>query len=531
MAAENGSKGGQRSQRKRGGLGNALAQVGMVAALLAVAVATVVYRGQLRQQVETHLKEARSLARRDNPADLREALKELDALFALDADARDAQALAADVHARLWLEHRQPESEARAREHLARAEALESRTGERYGTRARLLLAEGKATEAEQYLEALDAQGARSPTLWLAQAWALQANGRLLEARQIFARASEEAWREPRYAVAHGEALLDEGLYAQAAEALKKALGTHPTHLRARLSLALARLYQGGKRDEAARIAAEVLSRESELSPMLKARSLVVRAALALDEGHMDEALAAADEALAILPDEHQALFVRARALAGKKDPGARKAFLAAVERRRTAPLLYLDGARTLQRLGDGAGALALLDAYEAVFRDVRVPGAEGQKVGALERDDRYWLVRGNVLEGLGRPDEALAAYDGAIAVRGVGMARAQYAKGALLLARKDYEGARALLAEVTPEDGSGALSEAYEAMGDLLFAQGEFATGCQHYFFGLSRALGQGASRELLASKATSVGRRLEQARQHAMARVWKRETEALLR
>ena len=70
--------------------------------------------------------------------------------------------------------------------------------------------------------------------------------------------------------------------------------------------------------------------------------------------------------------------------------------------KRRTAPLLYLDGARALQQAGDGAGALALLDAYEAVFRDVQVPAAEGKTVGALERDDRYWLARGQRAGGAG---------------------------------------------------------------------------------------------------------------------------------
>jgi tetratricopeptide (TPR) repeat protein len=531
MAATGGSNGGQGKGRERPSLLRALLQLGLVAVVLAGSVATVVHRGQVRKQVEQHLKEARAQARRDNPADLQKALAALEALFTLDADAADAQALAADVHTRLWLEHRRPEAEARAREHLARAEALESPSGERHGARALHLLADGKAVEAEKYLEELEAQGARSPKLWLARARAQQRRGHLLEARLTYARASEEAWREPRYPVAHAEALLDEGLYPQAAEALKKALGANPDHLQARLSLALARLYQGGTSELAARTVTGVQAREKELSPALQARLRVVRAALALAEGRVDEALTSAEEALAAAPDEHQALFVRARALAFRKDAGARAAFLDAVARQRTAPVLYLEGARALQHAEDGEGALALLDAYEAVFRDVRVADAEGRQVGALERDDRYWLVRGNVLEALGRPDEALQSYDNALAVKGVGMARAQYAKGALLLARQDYAAARALLVEVAPEDGRGTLAEAYEAMGDLFFAQEEFAAGCQHYFFGLSRALGQGVPRAALQERAEAVGRRLTTARQSNMARIWKQETEALLR
>lgn len=530
MPAKNGSHDGRRDWRRRESLPGALLQVGVVAVLLAGAVTYVVHRGAVRQQVETRMKAARTLAQRDNPADLRRALAELEALFQLDADARDAQALAAEVNVRLWLEHRQPDAEARAREHLARAEALDSRSGERYGTRAMLLLAEGRPAEAEKLLEGLKAQGAKSPKLSLAEAQALLARGRLSDARQAFARATEAAWREPRYPVAHGEALLDEGMYAQAAEALKKATAANPDHLRARLSLALARLYQGAGRDEAARTVSDVLAREAELTPALKARARVVQAALALADGNTDEALKNAGEALAASPEEHHALFIRARALALKKDPGARAAFQEAVAKRRTAPLLYLDGARALQQAGDGEGALALLDAYEAVFRDVQVPAPEGKTVGALERDDRYWLARGHVLEALARPDDAMAAYDRAVAVKGVELARAQYAKAVLLLTRKDYEAARPLLVEVAPENGLGALPEAYEAMGDLLFAKGEFAHGCQHYFFGLTRARLQGAPLETLKARASEVEKRLTAAGQPTMARAWKTETNALL-
>ena len=530
MAATEASNNGRHTGRRRESLTSALVQIGVAAVLLAGVVTYVVHRGSVRQQTEERMKAARTAAQRDNPEDLRKALAELDSLFHLDEDARDARALAAEVNARLWLEHRQPESEARAREHLARAAALDSRSGERFGAQALMLLAEGKTAEAEKYLEELKTQGAKSPKLALAEAQVLLARGRLSDARQAFARASEGGWREPRYPLAHGEALLDEGLYGQAAEALKKALTANPEHLRARLSLALARLYQGGGREEAAKTVSEVLAREAELSPALKARAQTVRAALALAEERTEEAQKAAEEALAAAPGEHHALFVRARALALKKDPGARAAFQEAVAKRRTAPLLYLDGARALQRAGDGEGALTLLDAYETVFRDVRVSAPEGKTEGALARDDRYWLARGNVLEALGRTDDALTAYDSAMAVKGVSLARAQYAKGALLLVRGDHEGARTLLVQVAPDNGQGTLPEAYQSMGDLLFAKGEYAAGCQHYFFGLSRARHQGASREELKAKASDVEKRLAAAGQPTMARAWKSEADALL-
>ena len=100
----------------------------------------------------------------------------------------------------------------------------------------------------------------------------------------------------------------------------------------------------------------EVQEHEAELSPALKVRALSARAELALVRGNPEEALQQADAALALLPEEPPALFERARALAANKDAGARAAFEAAVAKHRTAPLLYLEGAKSLQQAGEGPG-------------------------------------------------------------------------------------------------------------------------------------------------------------------------------
>jgi tetratricopeptide (TPR) repeat protein len=534
MGMADGGIGGQRDWKRRESLASALAQVALVAVLLGAAVTYVVHRGRVRQETDTRLKAAQALAQRGNPADLERALKELDALFSVDPKVYGAHALAADLQAELWLEHHQPGAEEKVREHLARAEALESKDVERYGARvvrARMMLAEGKAAEADQVLQALRDRGASNPKLWLAHAQTLQALGNLQAARQAFSRAVDGAWKDPRYPAAYGEALLEEGLFAQAGEAVGRALSANPDHLQARLTAALSLLYMREKPDEAERMLREVQAREAELTPALKTRVLAAQAELALVRGNPEEALKHADAALAMLPDELLALFARARVLAAKKDPGARAAFEAAMARRKTAPLLYLEGAKALQQAGDGAGALALLDAYETVFREVQVPAGEGKTLSALERDDRYWLTRGGVLETAGRQDEAQAAYDRAIAVKGPWLARAQYAKGSLLLARKDYAGAREVLAAVTPDTGVGPIPEAYASMGEALFGQGDFATGCQHYYVALSRDRSRKVPLEQLQARAADIGKRLVAAGQANMAKAWKSETDALLK
>jgi tetratricopeptide (TPR) repeat protein len=526
---------GQRDGRRRESLASALVQVALVAVLLGAAVTYVVHRGRVREQTETRLKAAQTLAQRGNPADLDKALKELEALFAVDAKVYGAHTLAADLHTSLWLEHRLAASEAKAREHLVAAEALESKDAERYSAqvvRAWLLLAEGKAAEAERALKVLTDRGANNPKLWLVYARTQQALGNLQGARQAYSRAMESAWKDPRFSTAYGEALLEEGLYAQAGEALGRATSANPEHLQARVTAALATLYLRQRPEEsAAKAVQEVLAREAELTPALKARALAARGELALASGNADEAIKDADAALALNPEEPYALFGRARALAAKKDPAARAAFEAAVAKRRTAPLLYMEGAKALQQAGDGTGALALLDSYEAVFRDVQVSAGEDKTVSALERDDRYWLARGGVLEAAGRQDDALAAYDRAITVSGPAQSRARYAKGALLLARKDYPGAREVLTAVTPDSGAGPVPEAYTAMGEVLFGLGDYAAGCQHHFFAISRDRARGVQIELLQARATEISKRLTTAGQANMAKAWKAEADALLK
>lgn len=513
MATADGGNDGPRDWKRRESLGSALTQVGVVAVLLAAALYFHVQRGRVKEELDTRMKSARTLAQRGNPEDLQAALKELDGVFALDANAYDAHVLAADLQSSLWMEHGVVAAESLTREHLQRAENLETAGSGRYGTkvvRAEMLLHEGKAEEAASTLVALEAQGAGSPKLLVALGRAHQARGNLVEARQAFSRAMEAAWKDPRYATTYGVALLDEGLYGQAGEALRKATTANANHVEARLVTALAGLYQHQRQDAARRTAQEVTAREAQLTPALKALLLTVRAELALAQGGADEALREADAALAIAPNAHHALFARARALAAKRDAGTRAAFEKAVEKRRTAPLLYLDGARALQETGDGEGALALLDRYEATFRDVKVPAGEGKTAGALERDDRYWLARGGVLEALGRQDDALAAYDKAIGSRGLSLGRAQYAKGALLLARKDYAGARTLLEPLAPEDGSGVMPEAYAAMGDVLLAGGDTQGGYQHYVRSLLGEKARGVPVERVKARAEELGKRL---------------------
>ena len=151
MAAADNTTGVQKDWQKRESFLSALVQVAIVGILLAAAVFFFVQRAHTRKAVAEKLKEARTIALRDNPADLRKALVTLDEVFQLDDGAPDALALAADIHAELWMAHREAAHEAKARDYLAKAIAAESNSEERYGTEALLKLAAGDAAGADAF--------------------------------------------------------------------------------------------------------------------------------------------------------------------------------------------------------------------------------------------------------------------------------------------------------------------------------------------------------------------------------------------
>jgi tetratricopeptide (TPR) repeat protein len=187
------------------------------------------------------------------------------------------------------------------------------------------------------------------------------------------------------------------------------------------------------------------------------------------------------------------------------------------------APVFALEGASALQQAGQAVTAQGLLDRYRDFYQPALGSGLPG--------DDLYWLARGEVLEGAGRGEEALQAYDAALAARGGQRSRAVYAKAALLRARRDLAGAQRLLEDITPEDGSGALPEAYLALGELRFGARDYAQGSQAFALGLARLQQAQAPPARRSQLYLEVKRRLEAAGQAELARLWEDEARGFTR
>lgn len=516
--------------KKRESLPSALIQIVLVGALLAGAVWFVVGRGNRKKEVGDKLKEAKIVAIKDNPADLRKAIGLAEDVLKIDGSAPEVLATLASLHTELWLTHREMSAEAKAKEYLEKAEKADSKSEDRYGTKALHILASGKAKEADEFVEELRKKGASTAKLSYAQALALKQQGNLQLERASFVLATDKGWKDPQYSAAFGEALLEEGQPLQALDFFNKAMANNPDHLKAKVGIALARLERKDRVADAAETLKDLLSREAELSPALKARVYAAAAELANFEAQYDQAIVAADKALGVNPDDQWALFAKAKALALKKDPSAPAAFDAVIAKARTAPAFYFEGAMLLQQAGMADQAIALLDKYEAVFKTIVNPTADGKQVAFLERDDRYWLTRGDVQRDSGKLDDALASYDKAINAKNVNLVKATYAKGSVYLAKKDFEGAEKQLVDITPPDGTGALPEAYVAMGEIQFSKKDWAAGCQSYAFALSKYKASGMPREQLNAMLTDVEKKLIASGQKPVAKLWLDEAKPLI-
>ncbi len=507
--------------KRRESFGSAVAQIVVVAVVLAAVVGLVYQRGATKKALADLMRDARATAVRGNVSDLKQALRLTEEALAKDSAAGDPNAFAAALETDLWLLHHEPGADAKAKAALEKAKRADTQTEERYGVEAQLLLAAGDATGAVAFVEELRKKGGSGARIYLALAQALKAQGNLTLARTGFTAAIDKAWRDGNYACAFGEAALEEGTPG-ALDTFTRVVNQSPELIRGRLGLALARLQRRERLPEVEPLVAEVLARDPELSRVQKARALAITAGVQLAREQLEQAGSTADQALALNADDQWALFYKASALAAKKDAAAVSAFEATIAKAPSAPIFYFEGALRLLRAGHGEAATALLAKYEAFFKNVKNPTADGKEVAFLERDDRYWLARGDLLKESGKLDEAIAAYDQAIAAKNINLARATVAKASVLMLKRDFDHAGELLQDITPPDGSGQLAEAYLAMGEVLFAKKAWGPGCQNYAYALARLKATQASKERLSEVLLDVDQRLKVAGQGELAKLW---------
>jgi tetratricopeptide (TPR) repeat protein len=495
---------------KRETIGRFVRDIAIVAVICVVGLA--LYKKKVDNDVAAHdlAKEASSLISRDNPADLELAATKLEAALAIRPKHAYALASSAEIHAILHAEHKMPGHEGKAREFLERAEKHAFNLPQTYSTRALLMLAEGKAKAAEDYLtENVIKKDAGDARIFAALALAQRGQGKLVEARRSARAASDSDWRNPRFSQIVGDGYLEEGDAANALAYYAKALGSSSEHLASQLGKARTQIRRGESLQEVAGVIEKAL--EAKVSPRLKAIALVAKAEQQLLEQKFDEALETTAQAASADPTYAWSYSVQASAKVGKEDvPGAAADYDKAIEADKHVASFYFDAANTMAMAGDGERAIGYLEKF------------------GLKKDDRYFLHYGNVLRRLERFDEAIAKYDDAIKENELN-AEAYVSKGAVLISQNKLDEAQdALDRAVAAQEFN---PDAYVQRGRLLFAKKEFEAGVQEYAQALSQWKQGRAPREQLAMVIENVKQLLLDSKQRDFARAWETEASNLIR
>lgn len=496
---------------KRETIGRFVRDIAIVAVICGVGFAW--YKKKVEDDMAAHelATKASTLIAKDNPADLEQASELLKQALGIRPKHGYSIASLAEIHALLHVGHRGGDShKSEARELLARAEQYAPNLPQTYSTKALLLLADGKAKEAEEFLtENVIKKDAGDARIFAALSSAQRAQGKLADARRSAKAAADSDWRNPRFAQLVGEGYLEEGDATNALIYYSKGLASNSEHIGNQLGKARAQIRRGDGLKEASDMIEKALG--AKVSARLKATALVAKAEHELYEQKVDEALATAAQAAQADSAYAWAYSVQASGKARKGDvAGAAADYDKAIQADGFIAAFYFDAALTMAAAEDGARATGYLDRF------------------TLKKDDRFFIVYGNVLRGLGRLDEAIAKYDEAIGENELN-GEAYVSKGAILIAQNKLDEADdALNRAIRAQEF---FPEAFLQRGHLLFAKKDYEGGVQEYAQALTQWKQARASREQLAAVIDDVKERLVKDRQREMAKAWETEATAMIR
>lgn len=499
------------SWEKRETIGSFLRDIIIVAVLCIAGFAW--YKKKTDDDIAAHelAKEAASLIAKDNPAELKAAIGKLEEALAIRPKHAFALASIAEVHALLHAEHRETGNHlSEAKSYLERAEKHAPNLPQTYSAKALLMLADGKAKEAEDFLvKNVLEKDAGDARIFAVMAQAQRAQGKLREAKRSGRAASDSDWRNPRFSRIVADIYAEEGDHANALAFYGKALSSYSEHIASDLGKARLQIRRGQEIDASSNAIEKAL--KAEISPALRAIALTGKAELLLTEQKLDEALATAAEAAQANPAYPWSYAVEAMAKIRKEDvDGAATAYEKAIEADKYISSLYFDAAMLMAAVNKEDKAVAFLDRY------------------ALKKDDKYYVTYGNVLRSLQKYDEALARYDEAIKENEVN-AGAYVAKAAILIHQEKYDEAEDALERAVAANEFN--PEAYVEKGNLLFAKKQYEAGVQEFATALSQWKQARASQDQLVAVVQSVKQKLLNARQRAYASSWEREAMNLIR
>src|SRR5690606_2049010 len=212
------------------------------------------------------------------------AIKKLEESLAIRPKLGFALASMAETHALLYTEHKFGDAhKAEAQKYLALAEKHARNLPQTYSARALLMLGEGKAKEAEDFLvKNVLEKDAGDARIFAVMAQAQRAQGKLREAKRSGRAASDSDWRNPRFSRIVADIYAEEGDHANALAFYGKALSSYSEHIASDLGKARLQIRRGQEIDASSNAIEKAL--KAEISPALRAIALTGKAELLLTE-------------------------------------------------------------------------------------------------------------------------------------------------------------------------------------------------------------------------------------------------------
>lgn len=492
---------------------------GFIVAVLGAAIVLggglfVYYRhAQTKKQAYDLDKAARDLVIRDNPKDLLAAKAKFAQSLALDSSDGFAVSSTALIEVLLAGDYGLASEKAGADEFTARAEAINAPIDEHFTANALWLLHNGKVNEAEAYVKSVQDRGGLPAGLANVLGRLRHAEGKLDESRAALKKAQDIAWRNPRFAADLADAYMDDGDAINAQAFYEKALEANSQHLRSMLGLARARIARGQDLKKASDDLDTVDALPAgEVTPTLKAMSLTARSELRLFEQKYDEAAKLADQAIAADASYPWAYVAKGNAQAKKGDASAAGSYEKAIALDAHTGAFYVAAARGLAQLKNSAKAEEFMGAYAK----------------ALKVDDKYHLVYGDLMKGLGNLDKAQSEYNEALKLNGLN-AKAHYELGTVLVAKSQLPAAQKEFEAALASQRN--FPEAQVQIGNIIFSQKKYDDALQEFAKALVMMKMANVERAQIDGLLDDVNARLVKANQKALAKAWMEQGKQLVR
>ena len=306
------------------------------------------------------------------------SLKEAEVLYldALQADPENDKALSGAAVTFFHESEHGLETLGKAKDYLAKAEAADAQTAERYATRAYVDIAEGHPDKAERDVKALLERDIAAPKLAHALGWAQAAQGQYMDGNRILRQATETDFSAVVFRITLAQIAHQQGDEKSAVKQLASVLrpNMNENHHLAQAWEAALRLKNYGELIRPVELIQKVQGAKADIGPRTEGLLAWAEGEFQLATFHPDQAIEKADAALKLIPGYPPLYDLKARSyIAQGKYEDAVAAYEAAVK----SPVEYRgikwDLAKLKSKRKDDA-ALALADDLEKSLQGTKGP-------------------------------------------------------------------------------------------------------------------------------------------------------------